>query len=181
MLTYARSFESQRRQEKTYEFKIEYFGAAAEYRNRLADALSNIAGLYFEIRDGEIYVSKASVYPEAIRPPRGEADDFWMTIPLHARVVLDEGKPSQLVLKKMGPFYDAELKPIVGQCPAGQTVARKLDLRKLSTEDKDKRIRVDLRVELDGPLLVASSGEGYVFQLSDIRKRFAASAASSGS
>ena len=167
MLTYARTFEYQRKGDQAFEFKMELFGAAAEYRARLGKTLKHVGCVFLEIgEDGETYVSKAVVD----QPSEGDKLDGVkeVVLKLPARIVLENGKPSQIVLKKEGQYYESKIKPLVDQ---GKKLSTKIDLRKSNSDTKRFRFKIEL--ELDGPLLVASSGDAVIFQLNDFLTRFA--------
>lgn len=169
-LTYARTFEYQRKNDQAFEFMIELFGAAAEYRARLGKTLREVACLFLEIgEDGEVYLSRATTYPDKIEEAQSANPELKdVVIPIEARINLDNRKPSQIVLKKTGKYYESKLKPLVEK---GKKLSTKIDLRSSLTESK--RYRFHVKVELDGPLLVGSSGDGLIFQLNDFLKRFA--------
>lgn len=168
VLTYARTFEYQRVDKKAYEFKLELFGAAVELLSRLGKALNNLASLYLEIDEaGEIFLTKAAVFPESEQSTEGDSSTGRVAIPLEARVVRHDHQPSQLALKKTGVYYETQLKPLVEQ---GKRLTTKIDLRK--SDSAERRYRFQLKIELDAPLLVASSGEALIFQLSDFLSRF---------
>jgi hypothetical protein len=164
MLTYARTFEYQIKNDQRFEFMLQLFGAATVYRKRLAETLSKVACVYLEAVDGEIYVTKVSTYQDSVQTG---ADVKQIVIPLEARVVHEDGKPSQLALKQTGKYFESKLRPLV---EAGKKVATKIDLRKSNSEAK--HYRFNLKVELDGPLLIASSGDAAIFQLNDMLTRF---------
>jgi hypothetical protein len=167
VLTYARTFEYQRADGKAFEFKVELFGAAAEYRSRLGKTLMNVGAVYLDVSsDGEIYVTKVSNYSE--QEWSDLAGEKEVVIPLMAQVVSENGKPSQLVLKKTGAYFESRLKPLLEK---GSNLSTKIDLKKSNSEDK--KYCFHLQVELDGPLLVASSGNAVIFQLDDMLLRFA--------
>ncbi len=164
MLTYARTFEYQTKDGSRFEFMLQLIGAAAVYRKRLAETLAKVACVYLEAEDGEIYVTKVSTYQDEAK---ASADVKQIEIPLEARIVHEDGKPSQLALKQTGKYFESKLRPLI---EAGKKVATKIDLRKSNSEAK--HYRFSMRVELDGPLLIASSGDAVIFQLNDMLTRF---------
>jgi len=138
MMTYARTFEYQKSKE-----------------------LSNIAGLYLEIgENGEAWVSKVSLFEE-------DPSENVVVIPVPARVVNENGKPSQIVLDSSGKYFQSKIKPLI---QPGEKKSTKLDIRKSATRDKQYRFR--LKLAMEGPLLVASSGNAMIFQLDDMLRRF---------
>jgi hypothetical protein len=164
ILVHARTFEYQVKNDQRFEFAMQYLGAAAVFRKRLADSLSNVACVYLQLDgNGEIFVTKASTYDGADLP----ADAKIVDILLEAKVVCEDGQPSQLVLKKSGQYYESKLAPLLEQ---GKKLATKIDLRKSNTDSK--HFRFHLKVEMNGPLLVASSGDAVIFQLDDFLNRF---------
>jgi hypothetical protein len=167
MLTYARTFDLQREDGRAYEFKVELFGAAAEVHSRLAAPLNNLAALYLDIDgQGDIYVRRAAAFPPS-SPPELDRDSR-TPIPLDARICLDDDRPSQIVLKRSGKYYESKLKPLFEQ---GKPLSTKIDLRK--AESSERRYRFVLRLELNSPLLVATSGDAVLFRFDDLLTRFA--------
>lgn len=165
MLVHAKTFEYQVKDDRRFEFMLQYVGAAAVYRKRLAETLSNLACLYLDFKgDGEAYVTKVSTSGGISNLP---ADAQQIEIPINARVVSEDGKPSQLVLKKDGKYFESKLLPLLEQ---GKPMSTKIDLRKSNSEEK--QYRFNLKIELDGPLLVATSGDAAIFQLDDFLHRF---------
>ena len=165
MLVHARTYEYQIKGDQRFEFLIQYLGVAAVCRKRLADSLNNVACLYLELDgNGEIFVTKASTYEGADFAAGAKIVD----IPLDAKVVNEVGKPSQIVLKKTGKYYESKLLPLLAQ---RKKMATKIDLRKSNSDAK--KFRFHFNVEMTGPLLVASSGDALIFQLDDFLNRFA--------
>ena len=164
VMTYARTFEYQKSDEKRFEFKLQLIGTANEYHRRLAKQLSNIAGLYLEIDEsGAAYVSKVSLFED----DEIQEHDNVVVIPVPARVVNENGKPSQIVLDTNGKYFQSKIKPLI---KPGHRKATKLDVRKSSSTEKQYRFR--LKLAMEGPLLVASSGNAMIFQLDDMLQRF---------
>ena len=164
MLTYARTLEYQTAGEKRFEFLVQLFGTAKEYRRRLANTLANVACMYIETdKNGEAYVTKVTTYLNQTPP----ADAKLIDIPIDAKVVCEDGKPSQIVLCKTGKYVEAKLLPLL---KSGKKLATKLDLRKSNSEAKFYRFR--LRPQVTRPLLVASSGDAIIFQFNDMLRRF---------
>jgi len=166
MMTYARTFEYQKMEDQRFEFKIQLIGTAIEYHRRMSKLLANIARLYLEIdEEGEAWVSKVSLFENA---PEDEPDDKnVVVIPVPARVVNENGKPSQIALDTSGKYFQSKIKPLI---KPGERKSTKLDIRKSETTEKQYRFR--LKLAMDGPLLVASSGNAMIFQLDDMLKRF---------
>ena len=161
MMTYARTFEYQKSEDQRFEFKLQLIGTAIEYHRRIAKLLANIAGLYLEIDEhGEAWVSKVSLFEDA--PPENA-----VLIPVPARVVNENGKPSQIALDTSGKYFQSKIKPLI---KPGEKQSTKLDIRKSSTAEKHYRFR--LKLAMEGPLLVASSGNAMIFQLDDMLRRF---------
>jgi len=166
ILTYARTYESQKKDNQRFEFLMELYGAAMEYRARLAKKLKSVGCLYLEIDElGDVYVTKVSTVGEDFNSEHPEAKE--VNIPLDATIVQEDGKPSQIRLKKSGKYFEAKLQPLIDQ---GKKLATKIDVRKSSSATKT--FRFNLRLELDGPLLVGSSGDAVIFQLNDFLMRF---------
>ncbi len=166
ILTYARTYESQRKGNQQFEFMMELYGAAMEYRARLAKTLNNIGCLYLEIDElGDVYVNKVSTVAADFNSENPAAKE--VNIPLDAKIVHEDGKPSQIKLKKRGKYFAAKLQPLVDQ---GKKLATKIDVR--NSASAEKTYRFNLRLELDGPLLVGSSGNAVIFQLNDFLMRF---------
>jgi hypothetical protein len=168
ILTYARTFEYQRKDGQAFEFKLELFGLANELA-RFHSSLENISRAYFESDEqGQVYLTKASVYLDAIAPG-GETKPQTARKPItiDAKVELQSSKPSQVVVARSCEFYQNKLKPLI---TPGKRQSHKIDLRQLAS---GKAARFDLRIELDAPLLVATSGDAVVFQLDDMLNRFA--------
>lgn len=163
VLTYAYTYESQKKGEQSYQFMLELYGAAAEYNARLGRKLQNVGCLFLEIDEsGEVYVTKVST-----NKAETDGDTKVVEIPLDVSVVHEDGMPSQLRLNKTGNYYEAKLKPLVDK---GKKLSTKIDLSKSSSESKS--FRFCLRLNLDGPLLVASSGNAVLFQLNEMTTRF---------
>lgn len=161
MMTYARTFEYQKAEDQRFEFKLQLIGTAIEYHRRLAKLLANIACLYLEIDEtGEAWVSKVSLFED-------DPTENVVVIPVPARVVNENGKPSQIVLDTSGKYFQSKIKPLI---KVGEKKSTKLDIRKSATADKQYRFR--LKLAMEGPLLVASSGNAMIFQLDDMLKRF---------
>ncbi|MEM9942959.1 MAG: hypothetical protein AAF939_15455 [Planctomycetota bacterium] len=168
MLTYAKTVEYQKKGDQAYEFLVELFGAAAECNARLQKTLKNTGTLFLEIsEDGEIYLTQASVYSESELAKIADSTAR-VEVPIEARVVTANGKPSQIVLKKSGAYYESKLAPLIAQ---GKRLKTKIDLKKSSSAEKHYCFHVLL--ELDGPLLTAKSGNAVLFQLDDLLSRFA--------
>ncbi len=160
IMVYARTVEYERKPDFKYEFMVQLFGTATEFRRRLAKTLTNIASLNLEIDEsGEVWVSRVSLFEE--KPPE-EA----VIIPIPARVTNENGKPSQIVLDSEGKYFKAKIQPLL---KPGKKMATKLDLRKMSS---DKPYRFRLKLAIEGPLLVATSGNGVIFQLDEMLRRF---------
>jgi len=154
-------FEYQKSDDQRFEFKLQLIGTATEYHRRLAKSLANIAGLYLEIdENGEAFVSKVSLFED--KPPENV-----VVIPVPARVVNENGKPSQIILDSSGKYFQSKIKPLI---KPGEKKSTKLDVRKSATAEKQYRFR--LKLAMEGPLLVASSGNAMIFQLDDMLKRF---------
>lgn len=161
ILTYARTYEYQKKGDQKFQFLLQLIGVAAEYGRRLERQLSNVASIYLEADgSGEVFVTKVSKFED--KPGEDVA-----VIPVPARVVNEDGKPSQIVLDQGGKYFQAKIKPLVS---SGKLMAQKLDIRKASTPDKEYRFR--LKLSMDGPLLVASSGNALIFKLDEMLKRF---------
>jgi hypothetical protein len=109
---------------------------------------------------GNVFVSKISKFED--KPGEGVA-----VIPVPARVVNENGKPSQVILDQDGKYFQAKVKPLVSK---RSLKAQKLDIRKTSSSDKEYRFR--LKLSMDGPLLVASSGNALIFKLDEMLDRF---------
>ena len=160
IMVYARTVEYERKPDFKYEFMVQLFGTATEFRRRLAKTLTNIASLNLENDEsGEVWVSRVSLFEE--KPPE-EA----VIIPIPARVTNENGKPSQIVLDSEGKYFKAKIQPLL---KPGKKMATKLDLRKMSS---DKPYRFRLKLAIEGPLLVATSGNGVIFQLDEMLRRF---------
>ena len=160
IMTYARTFEYQKVDEQRYEFKLELIGTAKEFHRRLAKLLANIACLYLEINEvGDVFVSKVSLF-------ENEPDENAVVIPVPAKVVNENGKPSQIMLDTNGKYFQSKIRPLISE---GKTMSTKLDVRKSSSE---KSYRFRLKLTMEGPLLVASSGNAMIFQLDDMLNRF---------
>ena len=165
VLVYADTYEYQKKDEQQYEFYIQYLGTAAAYRKSLQAKLSNIGAVYLEIdSDGQIYLSRATMYRDTATL---KAAEKLIDIPLSAKVVNENGKPSQIVLKPTGKYFEAKLQPLI---QPGKRIVTKSDLRKSNSSEKAYRFQIDL--EMDGPLLVASSGDALIFELDDMLERF---------
>lgn len=160
MMVYARTFEYERKPDFKYEFMVQLFGTAIEFRRRLAKTLANIASLHLEIDEsGEVWVSRVSLFEE--NPPEDA-----VIIPVPARVTNENGKPSQIVLDPSGKYFKSKIQPLL---ESGKKMTTKLDLRKMKS---DKTYRFRLKLAIEGPLLVATSGNGVIFQLDDMLRRF---------
>ena len=161
MLTYARTFEYQKSDKKRFEFKLELIAIAVEYHRRLAKYLSNVACIYLESNEeGEVFVTKVSLFED-------KPEEDVVVIPVPARVVNENGKPSQIVLDSNGKYFQSKIKPLIS---SGKKLATKLDIRKTASTGKQYRFR--LKLALDGPLLVASSGNAMIFKLDEMLQRF---------
>lgn len=161
MLTYARTLEYQKTNDQRYEFKLQLIGTAVEFHRRLARQLANIACLYLEIDEsGKAWVSKVSMFEDM-------PEENVVVIPVPARVVNENGKSSQIVLDSTGKYFQSKIKPLIA---TGKKMTTKLDARKSSTAEKQYRFR--LKLAMEGPLLVASSGNAMIFQLDEMLQRF---------
>ena len=164
MLVYARTLEYQIVNERRFEFLVQLIGTAAEYRRRLANTLSNVSCIYIETdENGEAYITKVSTYLDTTPP----ADAKLIDVSIDAKMVHEEGKPSQLVLCKTGKYVEVKLLPLL---QPGKKLATKLDLRKSNSDVKFYRFR--LRIQVTRPLLVSSSGDAIIFQFNDFLRRF---------
>ena len=165
MLIYADTYEYQRKDDQQYEFYIQYFGTASAYRKSLSAKLLSIGAVYLEIdSDGQIYLTRATMHRDDESLTSAEK---LIDIRLPAKVVNENGKPSQIVLKPTGKYFQAKLLPLI---QPGKRMLTKVDLRKSNSSEKAFRFQIDL--ELEGPLLVASSGDALLFQLDDMQERF---------
>jgi hypothetical protein len=170
ILTYARTFENQRRDKQLYEFKLELFGAAPEVQRRLAEPLSRLACIYLETdRAGTVYLTKAAMYPAELWNATSTDSEKRVIIPLDARVNLDDGKPGQVVLEMNGEFCQTKLRPMLEK---GESRIKKVDLRQ--RDSTGSRYCFQLRLRLNAPVLVGTSGDGIIFELADFLKRFTA-------
>lgn len=171
MLTYASTFEYQRRNDHVFEFKLELIGVADELK-RYQPCLSHIGCLFVEIDEhGNAYIPKASILPGVDKKPSGDTagtvsqQKGSQAIPVLAKIVFSPGKPSQLIISKSSNFYAKMIKPLI---KTGERTLHKLDLRKPDTAGK----RFDLKILMDLPLLIASSGDGLIFSLNEMLERF---------
>ena len=166
ILSYARTFEYQRKVDQAFEFLVQLFGTAEHLRKRLGKPLSRVAYLCAEIaEDGEVYVTKTSIYQD-----EQKSDDLGVSevaIPIETEVVLEKGQPGQLRIRKAGKYYESKIAPAI---EPGKRKTLRIDLRK--SNSAGKRFKFDLRVEMNAPLLVASSGNAMIFDLDDMLNRF---------
>lgn len=163
ILEYARTVDHQRNGDQKFEFQVQLFGLGSALIQELESRLNNVACMYVETDEGgNAYLTKATTYGDQVG-----SDVKQIVVPIELAVVRQDGAASQLRLVPGGKYYEAKVKPVVDQ---NRRLASKFDLRKSSTQDK--RYRFKLEIALDSPLLIASSGDGVIFQLQDMLKRF---------
>ena len=165
ILVYADTYEYQNKGDQQFEFYVQYLGTLAAYQKSLQTKMLSIAAVYLEIdSDGQIYLQRAKIYRDDANLSAAEK---LIDIRLSAKVVNENGKPSQIVLKPTGKYFEAKLLPLI---QPGKRMVTKVDLRKSNSPKKAYRFQIDL--ELDGPLLATSSGDALIFELDDILERF---------
>ena len=165
ILVYADTYEYQKKNDQQFEFYVQYFGTADAYRKSLQEKMSNIGAVYLDVdADGQVYLTRATMYRDDANLTSAEK---LIDIRLSAKVVNENGKPSQIVLKPTGKYFEAKLLPLI---QPGKRMMTRVDLRKSNSSEKAYRFQIDL--ELDGPLLVSSSGDALIFELDDMLERF---------
>lgn len=161
ILIYARTYEYQEKDGRRFQFLIQFIGTASEYQRRLTKQLSNVACIYLESNDdGNVFVTKISLFED-------DPTEDVSLIPVPARVVNQDGQPSQIMLDESGKYFQSKIKPLL---ESGANSVQKLDIRKASSKDKQYRFR--LKLDMEGPLLMASSGNAMIFKFDDMLQRF---------
>lgn len=163
ILESARTVDHQRNGDQKFEFQIQLFGLGSALMQSLESRLNNVACMYVETdENGSAYLTKVATYGDEVGPAVKQ-----IVVPIELAVVHKDGAASQLRLVPRGKYYDAKVKSVVDR---NLRLASKYDLRKSNSEEK--RYRFQLEIALDAPLLVASSGDGIIFQLQDMLTRF---------
>ncbi len=167
MMIYARTLEYQKVDDKRFEFMIQLFGAASEFRRRMAATMKRTACLYLETDNaGNAFLTKSSTYHENFKasiPPGAKH----IEIPIDVTTNDTDGTTSQLQLVPTGKYFDAKILPLLND---KKRMVTKFDLRKSNSEQKFYSFRVNVHIER--PLLIASSGDAVIFQFDDFLKRF---------
>ena len=163
ILEYARTVDHQRNGDQKFEFQVQLFGLGSALIQELESRFNNVACMYVETDErGNAFLTKVTTYGDQVGN-----DVKQIVVPIELAVVRKDGVASQLRLVPSGKYFEAKVKSVVDQ---NRRLASKFDLRKSSTPDK--RYRFKLEIALDSPLLVASSGDGIIFQLQDMLTRF---------
>ena len=163
ILEYAHTVDHQRNAEKKFEFQLQLFGLQTALIRRLESRLDNVACMYVETdEDANAFLTKVTTYGDEVSDNVKQ-----IVVPIELAMVHKDGAASQLQLVPQGKYFDAKIKSVAEQ---KRRLASKYDLRKSNTDQK--RYRFKLEIVLDAPLLVASSGDGIIFQLQDMLTRF---------
>jgi hypothetical protein len=165
ILDYAKTYVDQKQNDVKFEFLLQLFGTWGALNRNFSDAISTVACLYVEVNSqGEAYLTKATRYNEASMPDENAKQ---VVVPVELKVEPRGGASSQLLILPTGKYYDAKIKPLIEQ---KKCLTSKFDLRKSNSDQK--HYRFNLKVAVTSPLLVASSGDGMIFQLQEMMLRF---------